>query len=115
MNLVLMVVEKWYAWRASLAMLTWYRRIRREDPQLVGRLLYERILARRSTLTATSAAETLARIEESYCMWPAERAVRYRDVVTYVVVQDYLASHNVLRGTVTDMRLVVARVISREL
>ena len=112
---VLAISERWYAWRASRAMLKRYQRARREDSRLSGRLLYEQILSRHSGFTAAAANAILHAAELSYCAWPVIRELRFRDVVSYLVAQGYLDSHSFLRGTQTDMRRVVARVIPEEL
>ena len=112
---VLAVSERWYAWRASRVMLKRYQRARREDPRPSGRILYEQILSRYSGFTATAATAILEAAEQSCCSWPVTRELRFRDVVSYAVTHGYLDSHNFLRGTQTDMRSVVARVIPWEL
>ena len=112
---VLAVSERWYAWRASRAMLKRYQRARKEDGRLRGRLLYQQILSRHSGFTAAGATAILYAAELSYCAWPVIRELRFRDVVSYLVAQGYLDSHSFLRGTQTDMRSVVARVIPEEL
>jgi len=112
---VLVLTATWYAWRASRAMLKWYRRMRSEDSRIIGRALYEQILVRRAGLNPIAAAEIVDRTAASFCVWPAKREVRYRDVVSYLIVQDYLLSHPIRSGTRTDMRQVVSRVISHEL
>ena len=112
---VLVLAEKWHAWRASRTMLKWYRGVRSEGSRLIGRALYEQILVQRLGLNPIAAVAIIDHTEQSFCSWPSKREVRYRDVVSYMVVQDYLRSHHMLSGTVTDMRLVVARVIPPEL
>jgi len=111
----LAVSERWYAWRASRALLEQYQRVRSEDEQLSGRALYERVLSRHSGFTDAGAAVILDGAEQSYCSWPVSRELRFRDVVSYVIAREYLHSHNFLRGTQTDIRRVVARVIPSEL
>jgi hypothetical protein len=96
-------------------MLNQYQRMRREDSTVTGRLLYQRILSQHSGFTAEGAATVLTGAGESYCSWPVHRELRFRDVVSYVVAQEYLCSHNFLRGTQTDIRRVVARIIPEEL
>jgi len=112
---VLAVAERHYARSASRAMLAWYRRVRRRNEQLNGRSLYERILVERSGLDPMAAAGILVRSEQSFCEWPVRRQLRYRDVVHYVLVEEYLDSHRTLRGTLTNMGAVVSRVIPPEL
>jgi hypothetical protein len=47
-----------------------------------------------------------------FCEWPGPRKLRYRDVVNYVVVDEYMRSHLTdFRGTYTNMRRVVTSII----
>ena len=110
-----MVAEKWFAWRASREMLDSYKRARAEEPQVSGKALYERIVVRRSGLDAKAARGILLRAEESFCDWPAGRELRFRDVVLYVIIDEYLRSHVGDLGTQTNMGKIVARVIPKDL
>ena len=110
-----MVAEKWFAWRASHELLDLYERIHREQSQLTGRTLYERVVICRSGLDVKAAEGVLRRAEQSYCEWPSGRDLRFRDVVQYVVVDEFLRSHVATLGTQTNVGKVVARVIPEEL
>jgi hypothetical protein len=110
-----MMAEKRYAKRASRTMLKWYRRVESEEPRLAGRALYEQIIKRRSGLDIGATKAILQRAEESFCSWPAWRELCYRDVVLYVVVHEYLRSHESNLGTQTRMGSTVARVIPESL
>jgi hypothetical protein len=106
------VAEMWYAWRTSHEMLRWYQQVSVEEPQLTGGLLYGEVIARRSGLDIEAASGLLQRARESFCEWPSQRKLRYRDVVHYVVVDEYMRSHLAgFRGTYTNMRRVVVSVI----
>ena len=106
------VAEMWCAWRTSCEMLSWYRRVSVEEPQLTGGLLYKEVIVRRSGLDIEAASGVLRRVRQSFCEWPSPRKVRYRDVVHYVVVDEYMRSQLTdFRGTYTNMRRVVASVI----
>jgi hypothetical protein len=105
------VAEKWHAWRTSREMLAWYQRVCGEEPQLTGRRLYGEVIVRRSALDVKAAAAVLQRARQSFCDWPCERKLRFRDVVRYVVIDEYLRSHPTTLGTQTDMGTVVARII----
>jgi len=111
----LMVVEKWHAWRASRQILDWYKRVSRDQPQLAGRTLYAQVVIRRSGVDAKAAAAILLRAEESFCDWPSGRELRFRDVVLYLVIDEYLRSHALTLGTQTNMGKIVSRVIPRDL
>jgi hypothetical protein len=96
-------------------MLNRYQRMRREDSTVIGRLLYQRILSQHFAFTAEGVATVLTGAEEIYCALSVHRELRFRDFVSYVVAEEYLCSHNFLRGTQTDMRRVVGRIIPEEL
>jgi hypothetical protein len=106
------VAEMWYAWRTCHEMLRWYQRVSVEEPQLTGGSLYEEVIVRRSGLDIDAASGLLQRARQSFCEWPGPRKLRYRDVVHYVVVDEYMRSHLAdFRGTYTNMRRVVASII----
>lgn len=109
------VAEKWYAWRTTHEMLGWYQRVRGEVPQLTGRALYQQIIVRRSGLDDEAARGVLRRAYQRFCEWPFERKLRFRDVVHYVVIDEYLRSHLANLGTHTDMGKVVVRLIPHNL
>jgi hypothetical protein len=109
-----LLAEYWFAWRTSNELLDSYNRMRREEPQLIGRALYERIVMRRSDLDVKVAAGVLQRAEQSFCQWPYARDLRFRDLVRYIVIGEYLRSH-VAIGTRTNLEKVVVRVIPEEL
>ena len=108
------VTEIWQAWRGSRALLAIYRRVRKEQPQLHRKALYERILSE-WILEPGVAAFTVTRAHRSFCEWPVERELRFRDVVLYALVDEYLRSHPTHVGTRTNMSRIVARVVPVEL
>jgi len=114
-ELVLSLKEHRYARCASRIMLRSYQRVRRKNGQLRGKALYEQILIERSRLDCSDAPGILLRAEQSYCHWPVRRELRYRDVVHYVLVSEYLRSNPTRRGTLANMGAIVARVIPAEL
>ena len=108
---VLTVAEKWYAWRASRALLKEYKRAASEMPHLPRAELYARVLTRRGWSSPAEVERLLTRAEQSFCIWPAERTLRFRDVVHLVIYEEYLKANFILRGTHTNLGVVVARVI----
>jgi hypothetical protein len=107
--------ERHYARRASEQLLDLFRRERHEHPDLSGRALYEAVAARRlGAKPRISAAEVVRRAEESFADWPAERTVRFRDVVHYLIFDEYLHAGKAREATKTNMGAVVARVIPEE-
>jgi hypothetical protein len=114
-RVVCIVAEKWYAWRTSREMLGWYQRVRGEQPQLTGKSLYQQIIVGRSGLDDEAARGVLRRANRRFCEWPFARKLRFRDVVHYVVIDEYLQSHITNLGTHTDIGRVVARLIPHDL
>ena len=108
--------ERRYARRASEQLLDLFRRERREHPDLSGRELYEAVAGRRlGDKPRISASEVVTRAEESFADWPNERAVRFRDVVHYLIFDEYMHAGKAREATRTNMGTVVARVIPEEL
>ena len=96
-------------------MLALYHRVRTEEPLLSGRALYETVLVRRSGLDSAGVARVLRRATESFCTWPSDHDLRFRDLVQYVVTTEYLQSHLNRQGTLTDMTRTIARMIPETL
>lgn len=112
---LLMMVERWHARRGSRTLLELYRVVRREQQELTGKALYEAVVIRRTGLDTGAARAILRRAEESFIDWPTERDLRFRDVVLFMVVDNYLRSHPARHGVEAQMGYVVARVIPKDL
>ena len=108
--------ERRYAKEASEQLLDLFRREQGEHPELKGRALYEAVTARRLGLNPPiSATEIVRRAEESFADWPVEREVRFRDVVHYLIFDEYMRAGKARAGTKTNMGAVVARIIPEEI
>ena len=108
--------ERRYAKEASEQLLDLLRREQREHPELKGRALYEAVTARRIGLNPPiSATEIVRRAEESFADWPVERELRFRDVVHYLIFDEYMHAGKARAGTKTNMGAVVARIIPEEI
>ena len=110
----LAISETWYAWHASRRMLELYQQVRSESG-LTGISLYEQIIMRRSRIDIRATNTILRHAEASFCSWPSWHDLRYRDVVQYVVICDYLGSREEGVGTQTRMATTVARIVPQEL
>lgn len=108
------IVETWYAWNVSRRMLKLYQQVRSESG-LTGTPLYEQVIMRWSQTDIKATTAILRHAEESFCSWPAWHDLRFRNVVQYVVVCDYLRSHRENLGTQTRMGSTVARVVPMDL
>ena len=109
------LAEKWYAWCATHELLRWYQRVSDAQPQLTGITLYQEVLVRRFGLDVEVARHVLQRVRQSFCEWPHRREPRFRDVVSYLIMDEYMQAHSSKGGTYTDMRRMVSRIISSDL
>ncbi len=108
--------ERRYAKEASEQLLDLFWRERREHPDLTGRALYEAVAALRlGSNPPISAAEIVRRAEESFADWPVERELRFRDVVHYLIFDEYTHAGKARARTKTNMGAVVARIIPEEI
>jgi hypothetical protein len=108
--------ERRYAKGASAQLLKLFRLEQREHPELKGRALYEAVIARRLGANPTiKAAEIVRHAEESFTDWPAERELRFRDVVHYQIFDEFMRQGEVRVGTRTNIGVAVARIIPEEL
>jgi len=114
-GLVLARAERRYAKDASAKLLELYRQERRERPELNRRALYLSIVARRLGPQAARAGEVVRRAEESFTDWPADRELTFRDVVHYLIFDEYTRRGTAREGTKTNMRVAVARVIPNDI
>jgi hypothetical protein len=109
------LAEKWYAWCATHEFLQWYQRVGGANPQLTGTQLYQEIIVRRFGLDLEVARCVLQRVRQSFCEWPRRRELRFRDVVNYLVMDEYMHAHSTEVGTYTDMRRMVSSIIPSDL
>lgn len=108
--------ERRYAKQACEQLLDLFRQAQREHPDLKGRALYEAVVARRiGGNPPISAGEIVTRAEESFADWPAQREVRFRDVVHYLIFDEYMRAGKARQGTRTNMGGVIARIIPEEI
>jgi hypothetical protein len=105
------VSETRFARRQSRELLALYQRVLIDEPQLAGTALYAKVISLRLRGDAQYTRSVLLRAEQSFCEWPAERALRFRDVVSYIVVSEYLRDHRASPGTQSNMVNVVARTV----
>ena len=103
--------ERRYAKEASSQLLELYRQERRGRPELNPRALYQSIVAQRLGPQSGRAGEIVRRAEESFTDWPSNRELKFRDVVHYLIFDEYIRSANAREGTKTNMGVVVGRVI----
>ena len=107
--------EKRYARHASAQLLDLYWQRRRVQPDLEDRALYESVVAQRLGPQEARAAEIVRRAQESFADWPVERELKFRDVVHYLIFDEYMRTGKAREGTKTNMGVVVADIIPDEI
>jgi hypothetical protein len=102
--------ERRYADRISKEMLRLYRRVASDCSATARREIYRRVVMIRTGADADEARAILVRAEQSFATWPADRELRFGDVVHYLAVSEYLAL-----GNRTSTRIDMGRVINDEI
>jgi hypothetical protein len=85
--------ERRYARDISRDLLKLYRIVSASHPDLRGRDLYRKIIIARTRADPDSAEALLNQAEESFAAWPTRRTLTFCDVVHFVAVSEFLASH----------------------
>jgi hypothetical protein len=98
--------ERRFAATCAREMVRLHRELSIRFPELKGLGLYHRVVAAR-TGNATAADAVLERAEQSFAIWPVERALTFRDVVHYLAVSEFIATHSHARWVYADMKRIV--------
>lgn len=108
---LLILSEYWYARRRSRLLLALHDAVRQQQPMDSNRARYEEVVVRWRGLDRHSARALLHRAEQSMSAWESGQSLRFRDVVLYVVFDDYQRAHPDRHGARSRMGRTVARVI----
>jgi YHS domain-containing protein len=92
-----------------------YRTVSARHPRLRGRDLYREIVIAHKRIDPDSANALLDEAEESYATWPILRTLTFCDVVHFIAVSEFLASHGDAAWIQADMRREVKSQIPRNL
>jgi YHS domain-containing protein len=106
--------ERRFAATCARQMLELHHDVVMRYPLLQGPDLYRRIVAQRVGDDAAAQA-VLQHAEQSFAIWPAERALNYRDVVHYLAVSEFVATHRDAHWVYADMKRIVESVIPQGL
>ena len=104
-----------FAKEAGQRALACFQRLRSDQPALTGRPLYEAFVCEFAKADSAAARTILHRAEASFAAWPNERDLIFRDVVQYVVILQYLATHPKRSGTTANMTGVLSKMIPAKL
>jgi YHS domain-containing protein len=86
--------ERRFARRISRELTRQYWNITASYPELRGRDLYRQIVAARRLIDLEAADSLIKKAESSFASWPVQRELRFRDVVHFIAVSEYLAAHS---------------------
>jgi len=107
--------EQRFARCVSRELLELYRTVSGRHARLRGRDLYREIVIAHKQADPDSADALLDQAEESYASWPTPRALTFCDVVHFIAVSEFLASHGETPWIQADMRREVQSLIPRNL
>lgn len=96
-------------------MLRWHHFVRGEEPQLTHTALYLEVVVRRLGLDIEVGRELMERARQSFCELPRRHELRFRDVVNYLVMEEYLQARATRVGMYTDTRRIVSGIIPSHL
>lgn len=112
-------MEQWrqgrYAARSSEQLLARFRGVSARHPEVSGRDLYRLFVMEHTRSDGCAADRVLDGAEESYALWPIPRPLTVCDVIHYLIVTEYLASHRRERAMSADIRHRVQEHIPEEL
>jgi hypothetical protein len=77
--------------------------------------LYRQLVAQRTGGDAKAVDALLGHATESYAQWPVDRPLNLRDVIHYLVVQEYLASHRQASWLEQNLKRIVDSAVPHEL
>jgi hypothetical protein len=107
--------ERHHTARVSKELLTLYRIVTADHPGLADRELFKLVVMKRTGCDSTVANTILERAEESFAQWPASCELTFCDVVHYLSVTEFLASHQREHWIHNNMASVVASYVPRDL
>lgn len=108
-------LEARYAAKTSREMVRLYRQVSGRNPGLSGRPLYREVVIARTGWDIATADALLDHAQDSFASWPAETELAFRDVVHYLAVSDFLASHVGSHWVRANMGRVVSSYVPHDL
>jgi hypothetical protein len=102
--------EQRYAVRISEELLKLYHLVVSGCSATARREIYRRVVMIRTGADADEARAILVRAEQSFASWPVNRELRFRDVVHYLAVSEYLVFGNRTSTRIDMGRLINGRI-----
>ena len=103
--------ESAYAQSQCKRLLEIYVRVRSEHPELGSDELYARVVEQGLGCDSTVARSIVLEADRGFAQWPTERDVTFRDVVTFLLLNQLLPAHSKTLGVQANVTALVATVI----
>lgn len=103
--------ERAYAKRQCALLLEIYEHLRKEHPELGGDELYARVVEYGLDCDPTAARSIVLGADRSFAQWPTERDVMFRDVASFLLMNQLLPAHSKTLGVQANVTSIVAAVI----
>ncbi len=84
-------------------------------PGLAGPGLYRRVLTTRVGSDPATVDDVLRNAEQSFAIWPVARALKFRDVVHYLAVSEFVSSYDGTPWVHVNMKRVVESMVPHDL
>ena len=107
--------ERRFAAECCRELLKLHQVVSASHSDLAGVALYRLVVAAHVGSDLTVAESLLQRAQESYALWPVQRALTFRDVAHYLAVSGYWALHRGRRWICSDIRRVIDSSIPKHL
>jgi YHS domain-containing protein len=85
------------------------------DRGLTGPGLYRRVLTMRRGADPATVDDVLRNAEQSFAIWPVARALKFRDVVHYLAVSEFVSSYDGTPWVHVNMKRVVESMVPHDL
>lgn len=107
--------ERRFATQCAHRLLKLHQGMAMRYPELKGEVLYRRVVAAHLHDDAVAVDAVLQYARQSFAIWPTERALCFRDVVHYLAVSQFIATHHGARWVYADMKRIVHALIPQHL
>ena len=103
--------ERAYANRQCALLLEIYEQLRKEHPGLGGDEPYARVVAYSLDCDPTAARSIVLAADRSFAQWPTERDVTFRDVASFLLMNQLLPAHSRTLGVQANITSIVVAAI----
>ena len=103
--------ERVYAESQCRLLLEIYDHFRSEHPELGSDEIYARVVEHGLDCDPTAARSVVLEADRSFAQWPTEREVTFRDIATFLLLNQLLPAHSKTLGVQANVSAIVAATI----